>query len=355
MTYGPRITITTAIAAGLVKIERVRGFLEAARLSPRWLADMRERAIFVEAYHTTRIEGTQLTVEQAERVYAGETVAEADTSDARELLNYREAFDLVAPHVADGARIDESLVLEANRRLLRGTRGDSYPSGHYRDCAVRVADAQGRTVHSPPGPERVPDLMSEFLAWLDAPTELAPVLVAGIAQHRLVDIHPFVDGNGRTARLISMLCLYRAGYDFRGLFNLSEHYDADRAAYYAAIQRVRESRGDLTTWLEYFVEGLAGQTRRVRAVGEQVIRADLLARERSLNERQQAAVAWLIDGGALRLADYEALAPGVDRRTLQRDLRELVAKGIVAAEGATNRRAYRLLGEELSPPQPPDA
>lgn len=79
-----------------------------------------------------------------------------------------------------------------------------------------------------------------------------PVLVAGIAQFQLVHIHPFVDGNGRTSRLLSTLSLYRAGYDFKRLFTISEYYDRDRAAFYAALQGVRRADMDLTGGLEYF-------------------------------------------------------------------------------------------------------
>ena len=72
--------------------------------------------------------------------------------------------------------------------------------------------------------------MAELVAWLNAPTEIHPVLTSGIAQFQLVHIHPFVDGNGRTSRLLSTLCLYRAGYDFKRLFSISEYYDRDRRA-----------------------------------------------------------------------------------------------------------------------------
>jgi Fic family protein len=70
--------------------------------------------------------------------------------------------------------------------------------------------------------------------------EIHPVIVAGIALFQLVHIHPFVDGNGRSARLLSTLCLYRTGCDFKRLFTISEYYDRDRPAYYKALQGVRE-------------------------------------------------------------------------------------------------------------------
>ena len=140
----------------------------------------------------------------------------------------------------------------------------------------------------------VPPLMAELVAWLNAPTEIHPVLASGIAQFQLVHIHPFVDGNGRTSRLLSTLCLYRAGYDFKRLFSISEYYDRDRASFYAALQGVREQGMDLTGWLDYFVDGLATQMDEVRERGERVIRRDVIARKHGLNRdrRWQSAICW---------------------------------------------------------------
>ena len=100
----PRFTITNAITAALTAIERARGFLEAATLSEEWVRRMSQRALLLEAHHTTHIEGTQLTLEQAERLWAGETVEEANRDDVRELLNYREAFNLVSEYLEAASR-----------------------------------------------------------------------------------------------------------------------------------------------------------------------------------------------------------------------------------------------------------
>ena len=83
-SFHPQFTITNRITAGLTQIERVRGFLEAATLSEDWIREMGQRALLLEAHHTTHIEGTRLTLEQAERLLAGETVPNADPDDARE-------------------------------------------------------------------------------------------------------------------------------------------------------------------------------------------------------------------------------------------------------------------------------
>jgi hypothetical protein len=88
--------ITNRIAAGLTHIERARGFLEAARLSEVWVQEMGRRALALEAHHTTHIEGTRLSFEQAERLLEGGLVRDADPDDVRELLNYGKAFEFVS-------------------------------------------------------------------------------------------------------------------------------------------------------------------------------------------------------------------------------------------------------------------
>jgi Fic family protein len=87
--FHPTFTITNRITSGLTIIERARGFLEAATLSEAWVREMGRRALILEAHHTTHIEGTRLTLEQAERLLEGKPVPEADPDDVRELLNYR--------------------------------------------------------------------------------------------------------------------------------------------------------------------------------------------------------------------------------------------------------------------------
>jgi len=341
--FQPRFTITNSIAADLTQIERARGFLEAATLSESWIREMSRRALILEAHHTTHIEGTNLTLEQAELLLDGANVPDADADDVRELLNYREAFEFVSDYLEHAEPVTEGLIREIHKRLVQGVRGGAAAPGEYRRVQNYVVNsATGQTVYVPPPAHEVPILMAELVAWVNDERDTHPVLVSGIAQYQLVHIHPFLDGNGRTSRLLSTLCLYRAGYDFKRLFTISEFYDRDRPAFYRALQSVREQGLDLTGWLEYFTHGLAVQLAEVRERGEQVIRRDVLVREHGLSDRQSRALGHILEHGSLTIQEYEQLCPVVSRRTLQRDLRELVEKGILESEGATNRLVYRL-------------
>ena len=299
--------------------------------------------MILEAHHTTHIEGTHLTLEQAEHLLAGNPVPEADPDDVRELLNYRKAFEFVSEYLEDGGPITEGLVREIHKRLVEGVRGEAAAPGVYRKIQNYVVNSvTGETIYTPPPAYDVPIMMAELMDWLNQEHEVHPVLLSGISQFQFVHVHPFLDGNGRTSRLLSTLCLYRAGYDFKRLFSISEYYDRDRPAFYRTIQSVRECGMDMTGWLEYFVDGLTTQLTEVRERGEQAIRRDVLIKEHRLSDRQAKALSHILEHGSLTIQDFESLCPEVNRRTLQRDLKSMADIGLLVSEGATNKLVYRM-------------
>ena len=232
---------------------------------------------------------------------------------------------------------------EIHRKLVAGVRGGKADPGSYRRTQNYVANSQtGEVIYTPPSAVEIPIMMSEMVKWLNSDIEIHPVLISGIAQFQLVHIHPFLDGNGRTSRLLSTLCLYKAGYDFKRLFTISEYYDRDRPTFYKKIQSVRDNDMDMTGWLEYFITGLQIQMVEVKERGEQVIRRDVLTQKHNLNERQAKAIEYLLQYGKLTIQDYEVLCPEVKRRSLQRDLKILIEKELLASEGATNQLVYFL-------------
>jgi len=333
-SFSPIFNITNAITRDLTRIERARGFLDAAALSDEWIQDMGSQAALKEAHHTTHIEGTNLTLDTAERIWMGKRVTGVDPNDRRELLNYRRAFESLSRFLESKHPISEVLIKELQFQLVKGTRGGEKSPGEYRNTQNYVGNSvTGDVIYTPPPPDTVPLLMKEFVSWVNEAKEIHPVLESGIVQFQLVHIHPFRDGNGRTSRLLSTLCLYRAGYDFKRLFSISEYYDRDRRAFYDTIQEVREREMDLTGWLEYFTRGLSTQLAEVVSKGKETIRKDLIVRKQALSSRQGKIIELLLQNRNCTIADLENRFPGISRRTIQRDLRVLQDKGVVRSEG----------------------
>ncbi len=342
MPFQPSFIVSIPIATALTAIERTRGFLEAAQLSTEWVAKMQARALVLEAHHTTHIEGTHLSLDQSERLLLGEKMSGVDSEDVMELLNYRKAFDFVAGYVQSQGTITEGLIREIHRHLVSGVRGNSAQPGKYRVVQNYVANSKTREIiYTPPAPYDVPMLMAELIEWLQNERTIPPVLVAGIAQFQLVHIHPFLDGNGRAARLLSTLCLYRSGYDFKQLFTISEYYDRNRQDYYSALQSVRNRDLDMTAWLEYFTMALETQMREIQYKGTRAIKLDVLVLKHNLSERQRQAMQHLIERNAdFTIQDYESFCPGTNRRSLQRDLSDLIAKGLITQTGIKKAARY---------------
>ena len=280
--FSPQYTLTPRLQRQLLAVERTRGFLDAVRLNDDWLAEVRYTTRVKDALSSVQIEGNSLTFESAFELSRNRPQRELRDSE-REFLNYLEAFDAI-----DGLQGQRDYPLRPNdlrsihRILVDGVRGGQRYAGEFRREEVAVGDrsADGEVVvhHQPPAWTDVEPQRQSLLEWVEAaktkptPKQVAkgtldtwahPVLVAGLLQHRLVWIHPFVDGNGRSARMFTVTLLYQRGYDFKYLFDLSSYYNRDRDKYYEAL-RTADVTGDYTAWLEYFVGGFSWQMTAVR-------------------------------------------------------------------------------------------
>lgn len=343
--YKPRFIITNKINNELLEIERARGFLEAAQLKGEWINEMQSAALILEAHHSTHIEGTELTLSEAEKILAGKPVKGVRPNDRQELLNYKDAMNFVSEYLDKKSKITEEIIKDIHRILVKDVRGGTLEPGSYRKMQNFVVNSvTGEVIYTPPTSDEVPKLMTEFVEWLNKEKDISPILMAGVAQHRFVDIHPFLDGNGRTARVLCTLILYQNGYDFKRLFSLSEFYDKDRGEYYDAIQLVRESGLDMTAWLEYFVSGLKNQMLDVRMKGEDVIRKDIIiekAVNAELNDRQKKALIYLMDNLVITRAEYVKLND-VSIRTANYDLEEMEKLGFIERTGVGRAIRYRI-------------
>ena len=350
MPFNPKFTITPKINKALVEIERVRGFLDAVKLKDDWLADMQKEALILESHHSTHIEGTALSLEQAQSILEGKKLKGINRDDEKELLNYKKAMDFIAKYIGKDDPIAEGIIRELHKITVKGVRGEKADPGNYRKIQNYVANSLTREIiYTPPGPLEVPHLMREFVVWINRVEDMSPVLTAGIAQFQFVHIHPFIDGNGRTARLLSTLMLYKTGYDFKRLFSISEYYDKDRPGYYKAIQTVRNNNMDMTGWLEYFVTGLRSQMEEIQEKGKKIIISEKIVNALSgynLNTRQVKIIRYLAINDRIDNEQCQSLCNSI-KRTATRDLTGLVEKSLLVKHGE-KKGTYYLLSPEIS-------
>lgn len=343
--YAPTFTITNKLLRSIGIIEAAKEVIENSPLVPAWEAKFREEALIRTVHHGTHIEGNDLSKTEAEKVLAGHKIVGRER-DIQEVLNYRNVLTFIEgfekPEItAETVKHLHSLIV--HRLLEEGGIGE------YRKTQVVVKNSQtGEITFRPPPAVEVPFLVTDFLQWLNKATgeDIHPALKAGVTHYELVRIHPFLDGNGRVARSVATLALFRDGYDIKRFFSLEEHYDKEPMAYYQALQSVA-SLGTMTGWLEYFAEGLAIELSRIKDRVKKLstdlkIKKSLGGQQMSLTERQIKIIEFIQENGFLQNKAFFELFPMVSEDTVLRELKDLLKKGIVRKEGTTKGARYVL-------------
>ncbi len=149
------------------------------------------------------------------------------------------------------------MILKIHKDITNGLLEETFFEGSYRNTNNSIQNRRtGKVRYTPPKHENVPKLMKDLIEWINTDSNsLHSVVAAGMVHYELVRIHPFVNGNGRTARALASLILCLRSFDIKKYFALDEHYNLDKKVYVDALKSADES-GDLTRWLEYFTEGV---------------------------------------------------------------------------------------------------
>ncbi|MDO8885970.1 Fic family protein [Candidatus Oleimmundimicrobium sp.] len=343
--FKPKFRYTDKIVHDLTQIAAARELVLNSPFIPKWEVSLRREAIIRCAHSSTAIEGNRLSLEQVSDLVNGREVM-ATRKDKQEVLNYLGVLENIQK-LTDGKNITEENVLKIHKILTQDTLENPSDCGVYRTRYVVVGNRlTGEVSFRPPSNEDVPSLIKALIEWLDSPKAktLDPVLEAGIAHYEFVRIHPFVDGNGRTARVLAALVLYLQGFDAKQFFCLDDYYDSDRQSYYGALQSVDQTILDLTGWLEYFVEGVKVS---IAAVRERVARlsAERLKRTEkgqiALTERQMRIIEFINQNGKITNRDVREMFKISDRAALK-EIRKLVDLKVIKSEGKGRSLSYVL-------------
>ncbi len=354
----PKYTITNKILKNIGIIDAAREVIMNSPLIPAWEAKFRKEAMERAIHHGTHLEGNKLSFEEAQGVLDGQEVL-ARERDIQEVINYRNVLkfiDSIAVQIGVGKkyRLTPETILETHR-LTTEKIIPAESSGKYRWRQVVIKNSQtGQISYTPPPSPEVPYLIEDLLNWVnhDDTFEIHPVIKAGVIHYELARIHPFTEGNGRSARAIATLILFLEGYDIRKLFSLEEYFDSRPIDYYSTLQSVSnqlvlDSRErDLTPWLEYFVEGVAIELNkvkeRVKRISMDARVKDKLGEQVELNERQMMIMEFLHRHKEIRNKDFRKIFPDFSDDTVLREIKFLKQKDLVKKTGGTKMAVYVL-------------
>jgi Fic family protein len=343
--FKPNFKYSNKIVKLLTKISATREIILNSPLIPKWSVNLRQEAIIHSAHSSTSIEGNRLSLEQVSELARGREIMAA-RRDKQEVLNYLDVLKNIKNLIKTNF-ITEKDILNTHRLITRDTLDNLEDCGIYRNRYVVVENRfTGEIFFRPPQNHEVPVLIKGLLEWINSEEskELDPIIEAGIVHYELVRIHPFIDGNGRTARVLAALILYLRGFDVNQFFCLDDYYDSDRPAYYKALQSVKPDILDLTNWLEYFVEGV---NISIEAVKERILRLSskrlrkAKGKQIALTERQMRIIEFINQNGKVSNRDVREMFKLSDEGALK-EIKKLINLDIIKSEGKGRALHYIL-------------
>ena len=231
-----------------------------------------------EAQTSSRIEGTQTGIDEV--LMPEEQIQPEKRNDWREVHNYIEAIN-VAIIKLDKLPLSNRLIKETHSLLMQGARGEKKAPGEFRISQNWIGGSNlTDAAFIPPHPDSVPDLMGDLESFWHNDNIVTPRLIrAAISHYQFETIHPFWDGNGRIGRLLIPLYLIDNKILVKPSLYLSDFFERNRASYYDALTRVRESN-DLLHWVKFFLRGIEETAKKGCLVFSEILKLRASAEEK---------------------------------------------------------------------------
>lgn len=343
--FNPNFKYNHKIVNNLVEIASAREAVLNSYLVPKWEISLRRDALIRAAHASTAIEGNPLTLEEVSQLAQGRKVMATRKAEL-EVLNYLKVLENIEKYQEQG-KITENIILTLHNDVTKETLENPEHEGRYRELQVYVGNRiTGKVVFMPPPPDEVPELMGEFIEWINSNDSynLDPVVVAGLSHYEFVRIHPFVDGNGRTARALATLILNQRDFDIKKFFALDDYYDSDRNAYYSALKSVDQKTLDLTQWLEYFTDGVLLSISKVK---EKVLQLSLEGHKKAargqvaLTEKQTKIIEQIISNGRITSGEIQKMLK-ISRQAAHKELIKLIELELIEQKG-TGKAIYYVI------------
>ncbi len=339
--FTPRYTITDLLLANITKINSIVSELNNRRFAKLILVEFERIAREVSAHTSTSIEGNPLSLTDVKRVLKTKPTNIRDTE--KEVINYNRALETLDKLLKnEQLELSIELILDIHQQVTSELL-PSYDLGALRKRPVIVNDPRtGKVVYIPPDIHEVPALLSELIHFVNTSGEINPLIVAGIFHKQMVIIHPFMDGNGRTTRLITKVLLAKMGLNTFNLFSFENYYNQNVSRYFETVGEygdyhdlVREI--DFTKWLEYFTGGILDELLRVT----KILPENGNSPQTQLDPHHLQILQYIKKNGFITQREYSKLT-GRARPTRALDFSRLIDLQLIKRKGAGRGTHYVL-------------
>ncbi|MEA3355266.1 MAG: Fic family protein [Patescibacteria group bacterium] len=342
--FEPKYRISEILSELLTEIAVVREKIVSAKVLPKREIFLTRRARARMIHSSTAIEGNPLDLRDVEAVLVGKIVTGTTKKDILEIVNYQEVLEFIDKAEGKKKLEWEKGILEIHRLTTKNILSGK-ECGKYRKGPVYIIQKpSNKVIYTAPEARVVVKMIKDFSGWLGKveSSNISPVIMAAIGHHQLVTIHPFVDGNGRTARALATLILYRKDYDVKKMFALEDYYNLDRQKYYQEIEKARKEK-DLTSWLEYFAQGFLFELEQVWEQVEDFTVEVKAGREAVyLSKRQRRILDFIVVNGRIYRSDVVDIT-NVSEKTAYRELEVLRKDGFIKRKGKGPATYYQLV------------
>jgi Fic family protein len=339
--FKPKYSITHKLLANIKRITEIVSDLNSRSFSNIVLVELENKAREVSAFSSTSIEGNPLPLTDVKRILKNKPEYIRDSE--KEILNYNKAIielnDLIK---AKKVIFNLALILKIQKNITSDLIQKNN-CGQLRQEPVFVNNPKtGQTVYWPPEQKEVNKLLQDLISYSnDSQNKVDPLILAGIFHKQFVVIHPFIDGNGRTARLATKVLLAKMGLNTFNLFSFENYYNQNVSRYFKEVGLQGnyydiKNELDFTAWLEYFTDGIIDELLRVRKDMD----ISSSSPQTELKSHHQKILKYIKDNGFITDKDYAQLTKRA-KPTRNLDFRKLIALDLIVKYGQGRATHYK--------------
>lgn len=338
--FKPTYQLTSVLLNNIVKVKNLIRELNDQKFPELVLARFEKDSYAISAHASTSIEGNPIPLTDVRKILKNTPAHIRDTE--KEILNYNKALLYLNTLVAKPKPITNAIICKTQSIVVEDLM-DKKNVGTYRVDPVVVNDPRKRAiVYIPPQADDVKALMNELIGYLEKEyNTIDPLILAGIFHKQFVVIHPFMDGNGRTTRLVTKYLLARMGLDTFQLFSFENYYNQNVTKYFSSVGLLGDyydlaDNIDFTNWLVYFTDGIIDELLRV----QKLLKSS--SAPNRLTPYEKVIVAYIKKNGSISKSEYQKITKRACSTQIL-DFKRLVDKNIISKQGNGKATYYTIV------------
>ena len=340
--FQPQYSITDQLLASIKRVSSLVTELNNKRFPNIVLLELERNAREVSTFASTSIEGNPLPLTEVKKILKAAPIHIRNSE--KEVLNYNQALQDLNKQLEKGEiTLSLHFILKIQKQVIEGLL-PKFETGYLREKPVAVNDPRTeQPVYLPPDVKDVKPLIEDLVEFTNKNREnIDPLILAGIFHKQMVIIHPFMDGNGRTTRLVTKALLAALGLNTFNLFSFENYYNNNVTKYFQTVGEFGNyydlvGKIDFTNWLEYFSEGIIDELLRV----EKLLPEVSISPETQLHPYHKRMLEHIQKKGFITDHEYAKLVTRA-KATRALDFQKLIELGLIERKGK-GRATYYIL------------